>query len=319
MSASRYPFPFIVGCERSGTTLFRLMLDAHPDMAVPPESYFIVDLYRRRRRYEPRRGLPYDTIALAHDMAASRWFRAWGMPPKDLATAMRREEGVDFAEAIRKVYRGYARMHGKSRYGDKTPAYVQHVQTLATIFPEARFLHLIRDGRDVATSLAEVRWGPGDVLEAALQWRERVARGRHAGAEIGAHRYLEVRYERLVAEPEPVLREVTDFVELPFVDAMVRHSETALERIPGRPDGLHRRAATAPVTGLRDWRQDLAREDLDAVEAAVGDLLEELGYERAVPEPSREAKRRAQIAASRRARRHLMRRIRFYVQGHRRI
>jgi hypothetical protein len=318
MSESRYPFPFVVGCERSGTTLLRLMLDAHPDMAVPPESYFIVDLYRRRHRYE-RRDQPFDTIGLANDLAGSRWFRAWGIPPKDLATVMRREDGVDFAEAIRKLYRGYARMHGKSRYADKTPAYVQHIRALAGIFPEARFVHLIRDGRDVALSLSEVRWGPGSLLEGALQWRERVGRGRHAGMEIGARRYLEVRYERLVADPEPVLREVGEFLELPFDEAMVRHAETAAERIPGRADGLHRRAATAPVTGVRDWRRDLATEDLAAVEAAVGDVLDELGYERAVPDPPREAKRRAQVAAARRARRHLVRRVKFYLQGHRRI
>jgi Sulfotransferase family len=313
----RPPFPFLVGSERSGTTLFRLMLDAHPDMAVPPESYFIIDLYRRRKRYE-RKGQRYNTIAVANDLAGSRWFRAWGMPPKELATAMRREDDVDFAEAIRKVYRGYARMFGKSRYGDKTPAYVQHIRVLADIFPEARFVHLIRDGRDVAMSLTEVKWGPTDVLEAALQWRERVLRGRQAGAELGAHRYLEARYERLVAEPEPVLREVSEFIEVPFDDAMVRHSETAGERVPGRVDGLHRRAAMAPAA-VRDWRRDMAREDLEAVEAAAGDLLEELGYERAVPDPPKAAKRRARVAASRRSRRHLVRRLKFYLRGQRRI
>ncbi len=318
MSSPRPPFPFLVGSERSGTTLFRLMLDAHPDLAVPPESYFIIDLYRRRKRYEPKDGERYNTIALANDLAGSRWFRAWGMPPKELATAMRREDDVDFAEAMRKVYRGYARMHGKERYADKTPAYVQHIRVLGGIFPEARFVHLIRDGRNVAMSLAEVRWGPGSVLNGALQWRERVLRGRRAGAEIGAHRYLEVRYERLVADPEPVLREVGEFVGLPFSDAMLRHSEIAAGRIPGRADGLHSRAATAPAA-VRDWRRDLPRDDLEAVEAAAGDLLEELGYERAVPDPPREARRRAQVAASRRARRHLARRLKFSLRGHRRI
>jgi Sulfotransferase family len=314
----RSPFPFLVGSERSGTTLFRLMLDAHPDMAVPPESYFIIDLYRKRKRYEPSDGHRYNTIAVANDLAGSRWFRAWGMPPKELATAMRREDGVDFAEAMRKVYRGYAGMFGKSRYGDKTPAYVQHIRVLGEIFPEARFVHLIRDGRNVAMSLTEVKWGPPDVVEGALQWRERVVRGRRAGTEIGPERYLEVRYERLVAEPEPVLREVSAFLELPFDESMLRHSETAAERVPGRPDGLHRRAATAPVA-VRDWRTDMRREDLEAVEAAAGDLLSELDYERAVPDPPKEARRRARAAASRRSRRHLSRRMKFYLRGQRRI
>jgi hypothetical protein len=318
MPDHRFPFPFLVGSERSGTTMFRLMLDAHPDMAVPPESYFIIDLYRRRKSFE-RAGRPYDTIAVANDLAGSRWFREWGMPPRELATAMRREEGVDFAEAMRKVYRGYARMYGKSRYGDKTPAYVQHIRVLAEIFPEARFVHLIRDGRNVALSLTEVKWGPTDVLEGALQWRERVLRGRRAGVEVGAHRYLEVRYEQLVAEPESVLREVSGFIELPFDEAMLRHSETAGARIPGRPDGLHRRAATAPVMGVREWQQDMARDDLEAVEAAAGDLLDQLGYERAVPDPSKAARRRAAVAASRRSRRHFVRRMKFFAKGNRRI
>jgi hypothetical protein len=294
------------------------MLDAHPEIAVPPESYFIIDLYRRRKRYEPGNGERYDTIAVANDLAGSRWFRAWGMPPKELATAMAREDGVDFAEAMRKVYRGYARMHGKDRYGDKTPAYVQHIRVLGEIFPEARFVHLIRDGRNVAMSLAEVKWGPGDVVDGALQWRERVLRGRQAGAGIGAHRYLEVRYEALIATPEPVLREVSGFLELPFADSMLRHSETAAMRIPGRADGLHSRAATEP-SEARDWRRDLSREDLEAIEAAAGDLLGELGYERAVPDPPIRARRRAHAAASRRARRHLARRMKFYLRGQRRV
>ncbi|HXJ65498.1 MAG TPA: sulfotransferase [Actinomycetota bacterium] len=318
MSPSRPPFPFLVGSERSGTTLFRLMLDAHPDMAIPPESYFIVDLYRRRKRYE-RKGQRYNTIAVANDLAGSRWFRAWGMPPKELATAMQRENDVDFAEAMRKVYRGYARMHGKSRYGDKTPAYVQHIRVLSQIFPESRFVHLIRDGRNVALSLTEVKWGPPDVVEGALQWKERVLRGRQAGAQLGSERYREARYERLVDEPEPVLREVSAFVELRFDEAMLRHSETASARVPGRADGLHARAATAPASDGRDWRRDMSREDLEAVEAAAGDLLEELGYERGAPDPSKAARQRAKAVASRRARRHRVRRLKYYARGNRRI
>ena len=108
------------------------------------------------------------------------------------------------------------------------------------------------------------------------------------------------------------------FLDLPFDEAMLRHSETAAERVPGRADGLHRRAATAPVA-VRDWRQDMAREDLEAVEAGIGELLTELGYERAVPDPPKQARRRAQMAASRRARRHLVRRLKFFAKGNRRI
>ncbi len=312
--AERPPFPFVVGCERSGTTLLRLILDAHPQLAVPPESYFIVDLYRRHARD----GV-VDTGAMASDLEANRWFRAWDLPEGEAGRTLGGEAGVEFAEAIRRVYGRYAELHGKARYADKTPAYVQHIRLLARVFPEARFVHLIRDGRDVAMSLAEVRWGPGDVLDAALQWAERVSRGREAGHEVGAHRYLEVRYERLVAEPEPVLREVAEFCELAFDEAMLRHPERAAERIPQRPGALHRRAATAPSVTGRDWRRDMAPDDLAAVEALIGGPLAELGYERGVPNVPAEASRRARAALARRRRRHFVRRVKFYLRGRRRV
>lgn len=301
-------FPFIVGCERSGTTLLRLMLDAHPQLAIPPESYFIVDLARRRRRYEGDSGA-FDAEGFALDLAANRWFTSWQLTQDSLAEAL---EGVtDFAQAIRRTFEAYAREQGKARYADKTPAYVRHIRVLADVLPDARFVHLIRDGRDVAMSLAEVSWGPGDPLEAALQWDERVRRGRIAGWELGAHRYLEVRYEDLVARPEPTLREVTAFVELPFDPALLRHEEWAESRERVHLCGLHRRAATPPRRGTRDWRSQMAGEDLEAVETLVGPLLEELGYERAVPRPTSDAVRRARRAVARRRRRHLVRRLKF--------
>ena len=317
MPETRYPFPFLVGSERSGTTLFRLMLDAHPDMAIPPESYFIVDLYRRRKRYECK-GQRYNTVAVANDLAGSKWFRAWGMPPRSSPPPC----------AVRTTWtsrRPCGRCTGAtpgctaSRGTATRPPPTSSTSGCSrTSSPRRRFVHLIRDGRNVALSLTEVKWGPSEVLDAALQWRERVLRGRQAGAEIGARRYLEVRYERLVDDPEAVLREVSEFLELPFDEAMLRHSETAAERVPGRADGLHRRAATAPAA-VRDWRQDMAREDLEAVEAGIGELLTELGYERAVPDPPRQARRRVQVAASRRARRHLVRRLKFFAKGNRRL
>jgi hypothetical protein len=302
------PFPFVVGCERSGTTLLRLMLDAHPDLAIPPESYFIVDHYRRLSRYGTEGDV--DLTVMAADLRDHRWFSAW-----DLDLGGLRGRGQSFPDAVRRIYETYAAQHGKHRHGDKTPAYVMHLPLLARLFPEGRFVHLIRDGRDVALSLADVSWGPVTVLDAAIQWRERVERGRTAGRGLGPERYREVRYERLVAEPEPVLRELAEFLGLEFAPAMLSHHEHAGGRIVGGPKGIHRRAAEAPTAGIRDWRAQLAGADLEAVEAAVGELLTELGYERAVPEPSSGARRRVRWAEGRRRRRHTWRRIKFRL-GH---
>jgi hypothetical protein len=280
------------------------MLDAHPDLAIPPESYFIVDLYRRLSRYGTEDDV--DLTVMAADLRGHRWFSGWDIDLADL-----QGRGQSFPEAVRRIYRAYATRHGKQRHGDKTPAYVMHLPLLARLFPEGRFVHLIRDGRDVAMSLAEVSWGPGTVLDASIQWRERVERGRTAGRRMGPERYREVRYERLVEEPEPVLRELAEFLGLAFDPSMLSHHELGGDRVAGGPGGIHRRAAEAPTAGIRDWRTQMSGEDLEAVEAAVGDLLTELGYERGVPEPSSGAHRRVRWAEGRRRRRHTWRRLKF--------
>jgi Sulfotransferase family len=299
------PFPFVVGCERSGTTLLRLMLDAHPALAVPPESYFIVDLHRRRGRYERRDG-GVDLQAVARDLAKHRWFRTWGLDPASFTGTV-----PSLAGAVRSFYASYAASQGKPRHGDKTPAYVLHLPLLAGLLEEACFVHLIRDGREVALSLAAIEaWGPGSVLDAAIHWAERVRRGRTAGAALGPGRYREVRYDALVRDPESTLRDLGPFLDLPFDARMLDPASRAQERGAGGATGIHARVGERVREGVRDWRTEMSAADLAAVEAAVGDLLEELGYERAVPDPPPEARRRAAEAERARARRHRRHRLR---------
>jgi hypothetical protein len=302
---SRPVFPFVVGCERSGTTMLRLTLDAHPQLAMPPESSFIVDLWRRRSRYARIDGT-IEPDPFRRDLQRNRLFRHWDVPAETLAVALDRP--ARFPDAIRRLYAAYARLHGKPRYGDKTPAYVQHVRFLADLLPEARFLHLIRDGREVALSLAEVPWGPGNVLDAAIHWAERVERGRRTGAALGHDRYREVRHERLVADPERELEAVAAFLDLGFDRSMLRHAERSLVRV-ARPGPDQERSMADPRPGARDWRREMPQDDLEAVEAAIGDLLDDVGYERAVPVLSAEARRRAGAARRRRDRKHRWRRI----------
>jgi hypothetical protein len=240
-------FPFVVGCSRSGTTLVRAMLDAHPLLAVPPESHFVV-------AFSP------------HRLRRDRWFALWGIDPPDL-------RGLDDADAVRAVYAAYAAAQDKPRYADKTPDYVSHLTALAARFPEARFVHVVRDGRDVALSLLEVPWGPDSIEGAAVHWRRQVLDGR--AASLGPDRYRELRYEALVADPERELRSLAAWLELPYDHAMLRYR--------GRPLVIpyaehHRRLALPPTPGLRDWRRDMPAADVACFEAVAGDALRDFGY-----------------------------------------
>ena len=260
------------------------MLERGGEIAIPPESYFPVSLEERHGHgaFEP--------AAFTAELRANVRFRAWELPSVDVSDA------VSYPDAVRAVYAAYADARGLSRYGDKTPPFVLHMDLLAGLFPEGRFVHLIRDGRDVARSLVQTSFGPKGLARAAEVWERRVSRGRASGARLGADRYLEVRYESLVADPASALREVCAFVELGFREPML-HPEEGVTAVP-ETERAHQASLAMPVTaGLRDWRRDMPDADVALVEAVAGDLLSDLGYERRFPGCRSTA--RARAAASR--------------------
>jgi hypothetical protein len=279
------PFPFVVGRGRSGTTLVRAILDSHPDMAVPDETHLIVRLGRRRQRYERASGFDVDTFM--DDLGRRRGFDCFELDEPVVRADLRADPPGSYPDAIRRVFALYAASRGKRRYADKTPIHVLNVPYLADLFPEARFVHVIRDGREVALSYLDVAWGPTSVADAALEWRRAVLSGRRAGSRLGPSRYLEVRYERLVDDTEATVRGLCDFLDLAFDPVMLRYHERADEVAGkmGMPDA--RQALYRPLTrGLRDWRTQIPVSDVALFEALAGDVLDELGYERVAGRPS---------------------------------
>jgi Sulfotransferase family len=278
-----YVFPFIVGSPRSGTTLLRAMFDSHSMLAIPPESYFIVGLQHQFANSDHRLDRDQFLSALAHHER----FQLWGIHEDEVAAALGRRQPATYADAIRTVYQLYAQRVGKPRFGDKTPRYSIDIPLLAALFQEAVFVHIIRDGRDVALSLMDVRLGQGHVREAALLWRDRVEAARGSGAVLGPRRYREIRYEALIDEPESALESLCAFVQLDFEPGMLDY----FERVKEMPDPAlgvryrprhHTRLVLPPTKGLRDWRTQMSPRDLAVFEANAGDLLFALGYERGI-------------------------------------
>ena len=287
-----------MGEARSGTTLLRVMLDAHPQLSIPPESYFVSGLYPFRSRYERREG--FDLPLFANDLQGLHKFRDWDLPAETLSeTFAEPMPGGSYADAIRLLYRAYAGVHEKPRYGDKSPGYVTRMKLLTQLFPEARFVHIVRDVRSVALSLTEMpqEWGTSTVPEGAARWRHRVSRGHAEGTALGPDRYIEVRYEDLVADTERELRRLLEFLLLPWDDAVLNYADRGLSRVPEGSKAIHGNVARAP-TKTRDWREQISPEDLEVVEAIAGDVLTEMGYERMVAEPSAAARERAKATVA---------------------
>ncbi|HET6682149.1 MAG TPA: sulfotransferase [Gaiella sp.] len=268
------PPVIVLGVRRSGTTLLRVMLDRNPTLAVPDESYFVPQLARRHRT-------PVDPMAFVEDLRRLPTLVEWGLSPDALVPRLR--EDMATGEAIGTVFSAYAAERGKERWGDKTPLYMQHLGLLERLFPDARYVHLIRDGRDAALSFLSVPeglmtegWGhPHDAQGYACQWATEVRAARRLGARVGPDRYLELRYERLVAEPEAVLREVCGFAGLEFDAGMLDYV--------GRTDSAlkahQQRLNEPPRQGVRDWRTEMAPDDVRAFEGVAGSVLGELGYD----------------------------------------
>ncbi|MEA2555186.1 MAG: hypothetical protein QOI60_517 [Actinomycetota bacterium] len=285
------PF-FIVGCGRSGTTMLRLVFDAHPDVAMPMESHFIDQLANRWGAFAPAGRLDHD--ALFH--ALKRHLRRMQI---DEAEARRRVTALvnpGVTDVVEAIFRVYADANGKRRWADKTPGYVVTMPLLADLWPDAKFVHLIRDGRDVALSYLDQPFGPKRVPDAAQLWRRRVSIGRRNGAVLGPSRYLEVRYEEIVADPQARLAELCDFLDLRFDPAMLDFHERSEAVLPGKLDRW--RGLFEPIQGgMRDWRTTMPRAMVRRFEAAAGALLSDLDYERRFPDPTPTDRIRAFIDA----------------------
>jgi hypothetical protein len=274
--AGETPF-FIVGNDRSGTTMLRLIVDRGPDAAVPPESMFLTDF---KAAFDA--GGPRDEEAAARLMSAV-WehpkIRLWelaGQPPT-VPQGLSGQDAYRFIAAA--PFEAYAARHGKRRWGDKTPHYVHHIEHLLRLWPRARFIVLVRDGRDVALSLRRMPFGPNNAWAAAQWW----ARGIRAGARAqGEHpdAVLTIRYEDLAERPHDEVRRLCSFVGLSYADDML-----ALEHVdPARivPD----QAAWFPTlfngintSAVGRWRREMGRRDQRIFAALAGAELEQLGYD----------------------------------------
>ena len=284
------PAPFVVGVTRSGTTLLRLMLDAHGDLAVPPETHFLpeaIDAFKGGEMTPER----FVAVVSAH----RRW-PDFQLDPRELhARVEALEEPLRPGPCVRAFYRLYAEQAGKRRWGDKTPGYLRKMGLIGRTLPEARFIHLIRDGRDVAVSITGLHFGPDTVREAAQRWVKRVRVAREQAERV--EHYLEVRYEDLVEDAEPTLRRICEYVELPWDPAMLDYHQRAPDRLQeitrdlprsGGEDevipaaqrvGIHALAAQPPQADrVGRWRTEMDPADQAVFVETAGELLAELGY-----------------------------------------
>jgi hypothetical protein len=259
--ADRPPAIFLIGCQRSGTSLLRRIVDSHSRIACPPETSFVLPL-----------------VQVLHDRRSTRGFDAMGYAPAAVAEAL--------AAFVASFYEGYAAAQGKPRWADKTPHYVDCLDDLWTLFgPSARFVMIVRHGLDVAFSLSDARRrypaisasveaAGGDVpTGAGAFW---ASQNRKILDFVAAHAEAchMLRYEDLTTTPAATLEPMFAFLQEPWEPAVVDYASAVHHAGVEDPD-VAKRKAIVPNSGTHlAWPADV----IDRVRVACEPVLSELGY-----------------------------------------
>lgn len=257
--------PIIIGgCPRSGTTLMRVILDTHPHICCGPESALFKPLWPAPKKLSGRFGIPRNTVeALFRYSPSQAWF-------------------------IDEFFKLYCRVQNKARWAEKTPANVLHLDFIFEHFPHARFVHVLRDGRDAVCSMRThprhkivngqiVKLNTRHPIRPCVErWRHDVREGLRFRQDS---RYTEVRYEDLVNNTRPTLERLFAFLEEPFDERVL-----AFHGVTGRSrdftNFLQNPEATRPMytNAIARWRKDFSPEDIATVKEVAGSLLVDLQY-----------------------------------------
>lgn len=279
---------FIVGNRRSGTTMLRLMLASHPRIGIPPEGGFVVTMGWIWERKQLSAADYPEMIATFFQQDNAQ---DWQMSPEQLDAAIRQRRPATFPEFVDQVYLEYLRLvfPGKRRWGDKTTWYLDFVPMIAGMFPAARFVHIVRDGRDIACSYRKMSHMPHEIERIAVEWATNMETLMRARNVLGPRRFLEVRYENLTADPEAELRKICRFLGEDYSPQMLEfHRKNREEKLePERHMGWKAKTTKAVDTAsVGRWRRELSGRDIQLFHAIAGSTIERLGYGGMRSEPS---------------------------------
>jgi len=278
---------FIVGAARSGTTLLQYMLRSHPDVSLPTaESHFFIPFFKKSENYGDLKQIE-NTQRLLEDIYKSRQsffdndVHGIKFNAKELAKAFQQKKLSTVPQIISGIFKENAQAEGKKRWGDKTPYYILHLDTILEMYPDAQIIHLIRDGRDCALSMLERKWDLQifNTYHAAYTWDRYVTAGKVFGAKHPAS-YYEIRYEDILEQPESSIKKLCEFLKIEFNDSVINFKKSdGSGKTPLLTKSLQK-------TNQAKWKINMSKKQLYIFEALAGNTLKDCGYEVAYQAPS---------------------------------
>lgn len=272
---------FIVGCGRSGTTLLRLILNRHSNISIPEETWYYPQLYKELNRQNEK---PPDW----QKYVGSEVFRLNSERFPDLEligilTLLEKNTWGDWSSIIPVVNRFYAKIENKKRWGDKTPGYVMHLPLIKQLFPDAKVIHMVRDGRDVIPSILKY-WSVGpqttSLIETAFYWKKHVSRGIEFGPKLFGQNYFELKYEDLVSMPETQIQKVCSFIGESYEAAMI---DNRMDKPDVVPNWEWHKETRKQINNqnIGKWKLGLSKYEVMVIQYVGGGLLKRFDYDMA--------------------------------------
>lgn len=277
------PF-FIVGCGRSGSTLLRMMLASHSRLTIPPETWYLLPLLKEFRIDRPLSAAEIEDAV----STVTRHYR-WPDMKLDAQEFRRRISQLTkpyLRDLVEVVYRWHMEIEGKARWGDKTPVYIEILPELARMFPNSRFIHLVRDGRDVAKSFQATDWVGRWLHENTREWNRALDCQRRWEDSEFRERILQIRYEDLVLDNEATLRQVCLFIGEKFEPQMLSWQLQVDTQVPPRERDVHTKLKQrVGAEAVARWKREMSAREMFVAEAFMGAHLRRIGYERRYARP----------------------------------
>jgi hypothetical protein len=268
---------FVVGCPRSGTTLLSLMIHAHPRLAIPPETRFLLTSWRGRERFGDLSTLRQRKALARSCVRRGSRIRDLGLDPQETFRAIL-DAPATIGSAYGTVFRLFAERHGAARWGDKRPAYFQEVDVLLRLFPDAQIVSIVRDGRATVASLKRMPWWPYDSVASMATWSQAEYCTRRNQRRLAADTFHVVRYETLVAEPEPELRRLCAFLAEDFDPAMLTPAQVR-DVVPEAKTWHANLGRSVSTDRVDSWQGGLEPWEIGLMEVVLRRKLTRWGYE----------------------------------------
>ncbi|MFV0337660.1 MAG: sulfotransferase family protein [Chthoniobacterales bacterium] len=267
---------FLVGASRSGTTLLRVMLNGHSQIHIPPEAWFLGELLDA---FEP--DVPFDEASLrkAHQIITDnvRWVD-WNFSSQKLFEVLQACEGLLLRDLVDALFSKCSGLNEKKLWGEKSPRHSYYILKLRETFPEARFIHLIRDGRDSTASMLKRKWYDSDFRRIVTHW-ETTTRSALQGRKFGDSFYMELHFEDLIKSPESSLHTICQFLTLPFEKGMMNYRKQSESSVVRGETTLHDKLQNQlDHSEIGKWRNLLSLKEKIIFEIIAGETLRKAGY-----------------------------------------